>query len=237
MGQACEAALLAAPDMHLEGSLGRNGSLAAFLSDTLDVVVDLSLGHAVDQHGVEIVKAGKPYIIGATGFSSATVEALSAAAIASGSPVLIVPNFSIGANLMIKFAAAASRLMAGPVITERHHTGKADAPSGTATFTAQRIAAARAGLTAPGRDSTAGQFKEALAGVLGADRDGIAIHSLRGDGYLAEQEVRLSLPGESLLIEHSSIDRRCFMPGILYAIRNIGRVNGLQIGLDTILEV
>ncbi|MCC7478186.1 4-hydroxy-tetrahydrodipicolinate reductase [bacterium] len=237
MGQACEAALLAAPDMHLEGSLGRDGDVFAFLSETLDVVVDLSLGHAVDQHGEQVVRAGKPYIVGATGYSSATLEALRAASAASGSPVLIVPNFSLGANLMIKFAAAASRLMAAPVITERHHTGKADAPSGTAVFTAQRIAQARAGAERPGFDSSAMHYKEALSGVLGADLDGVAIHSVRGDGYLAEQEVLLSLPGESLRIEHRSIDRRCFMPGILYAIRNIQRVNGLQIGLDTILDV
>jgi 4-hydroxy-tetrahydrodipicolinate reductase len=59
---------------------------------------------------------------------------------------------------------------------------------------------------------------------------------VRGAGYLAEQEVRLCLPGEILCIEHRSLDRRCFMSGIVYAVRNIGWVQGLQVGLETILE-
>jgi 4-hydroxy-tetrahydrodipicolinate reductase len=147
--------------------------------------------------------------------------------------VLIVPNFSLGASLMVHFAGQAARLMEHASITERHHAGKADAPSGTARFTAQRIAAAREGGAAP----PAREYHEQLPGVMGGAEAGIPIHSLRGAGYLAEQEVRFCLPGESLLIEHRSLDRSCFMPGIVYAIRNISRVRGLQIGLDTILEV
>jgi 4-hydroxy-tetrahydrodipicolinate reductase len=172
-----------------------------------------------------------PYIVGATGYSPATLVRLGELAGRTGTAVLIVPNFSLGANLMIKFAAAAARLMHTPVITERHHAGKADAPSGTALFTAQRIAEALGGDAARPR-----AYDETVPGVLGGSEHGVAIHSLRGEGYLAEQEVRLSLPGESLTIEHRSIDRRCFMPGIVYAIRNISKVRGLQIGLDTILE-
>lgn len=237
MGQAFLATLEASADLRLHCSLEQGSPVEDFVAARPDVAVDLSLGHAVDAHGVAIVEAGIPYVIGATGYGTVTVEALRKASAASGSPVLIVPNFSLGANLMIRFAAAASRFMAAPVITERHHTGKADAPSGTAVFTAQRINEARQGTEPQGRDSTAAEFREALSGVLGAQRDGVAIHSVRGDGYLAEQQVLLSLPGESLCIEHRSIDRRCFMPGIVYAVRNIGRVSGLQIGLDTILDI
>jgi 4-hydroxy-tetrahydrodipicolinate reductase len=159
MGLALQAALAATGDISLHCSLERLGSLEDFLAQGPDVVVDLSLGQAVDTHGSTIVLAGIPYIVGATGYGSATVEALRAASAASGSPVLLVPNFSLGANLMIKFAAAASRLMDAPVITERHHMGKADAPSGTASFTAQRIAAARAATGSSGRDSTSEHFK------------------------------------------------------------------------------
>ena len=85
MGQACINALGDAADMHLEGSLDRNEDLADFLSDNLDVVVDLSLGHGVDAHGVAVVEARKPYIVGATGYSKDTLEALTAAATASAS--------------------------------------------------------------------------------------------------------------------------------------------------------
>jgi 4-hydroxy-tetrahydrodipicolinate reductase len=105
------------------------------------VVVDFSLGTAVVRHGPPIVEARLPYIVGATGIPQATIEELAGLAVRNGTPVLIVPNFSIGANLMIHFAGLASRLMNQPVITERHHDAKADAPSGTARLTAERISA------------------------------------------------------------------------------------------------
>ena len=101
----------------------------------------------------------------------------------------------------------------------------------------QRIVEARGQHASGEPASTKEHFREQLPAVLGGADDGVAIHSVRGAGYLAEQEVRFSLPGESLTIEHRSIDRRCFMPGIVYAIRNISRVRGLMIGLDALLEL
>jgi len=231
MGSALREHLAGEPEIALAATLEVDQPLDAFIALRPDVAVDLSLGRGVDAHGPAIVEAGIPYIVGATGYSAATLKRLGELAERTGTAVLIVPNFSLGANLMIKFAAAAARLMHTPVITERHHLGKADAPSGTARFTAQRIAEALSGDVPHSR-----KYDETLHGVLGGSEHGVAIHSLRGEGYLAEQEVRLSLPGESLSIEHRSIDRRCFMPGIVYAIRNISKVRGLQIGLDTILE-
>ena len=247
MGTALITALGDTPDIELVAQHTRHSDLAEFLANELDVVVDLSTGPGVDTHGPAVVKRGIPYIVGATGYKPVTVELLTGLSDAADSPVLIVPNFSLGANLMIRFAAQAARLMEAPVITERHHMGKADAPSGTALFTANRIAdSCRGGINAsqqgamngsPTRTSTPAHFSESHPGVLGHAHHGIAIHSLRGDGYLAEQEVRLTLPGESLSIEHRSIDRRCFMSGIIYAIRTIGRVTGLVVGLDAILEL
>lgn len=231
MGTALREHLAGEPDIALHATLEMGEPLAAFIAARPDLALDLSLGRGVDEHGPAIAEAGIPYIVGATGYAATTVDKLRDAAARNGTPVLIVPNFSLGANLMIKFAASAARLMHAPVITERHHAGKADAPSGTARFTAQRIAEALGGDAAPLRS-----YDETLSGVLGGKEHGVALHSLRGEGYLAEQEVRLSLPGEALIIEHRSIDRRCFMPGIIYAIRNIGKVRGLQVGLDTILE-
>jgi len=253
MGTALRGHLASAPDIELAAEHTRHTDLQEFLRHELDVVVDLSKGEGVDTHGPAVVKRGIPYIVGATGYKPVTIELLTGLSDAADSPVLIVPNFSLGANLMLRFAAQAARLMEAPVITERHHMGKADAPSGTALFTAQRIVEARGGVldggagvpagqkagteTRPTKSSTAGSFTESLDHVLGGALGGVAIHSLRGDGYLAEQQVAFTLPGESLSIEHRSIDRRCFMSGIIYAIRNISRVRGLVIGLDAILEL
>jgi 4-hydroxy-tetrahydrodipicolinate reductase len=248
MGQALIEHLAGVPDVQLAAEHTRHTDLQQFLGSELDVVVDLSKGEGVDTHGPAVVKRGLPYIVGATGYKPVTIELLTGLADAADSPVLIVPNFSLGANLMIRFAAQAARLMEAPVVTERHHMGKADAPSGTALFTAQRIVDSRAEhlarpgvgqVTSPAKTSTSNHFKESPdhEGVLGGSLGGVAIHSLRGDGYLAEQQVSFTLPGENLSIEHRSIDRRCFMSGIIYAIRNIGRVRGLVIGLDAILEL
>lgn len=238
MGIALRSHLESEPGISVHCTLEQSEPLARFIRAKPDVVVDLSLGSAVDEHGCDIVSATLPYIVGATGYNPATVNRLRIAAEQSGSPVLLVPNFSIGANLMLRFAASAAKLMHSPVITERHHTGKADAPSGTARYTAERIAAARSGRQdAHVSDSSAQNYTEQVQAVLGGIEHGIPVHSIRGSGYLAEQEVRLCLPGEALIIEHRSIDRRCFMPGIVYAIRNISRVSGLAIGLDTILDV
>ncbi|MCH7472537.1 4-hydroxy-tetrahydrodipicolinate reductase [bacterium] len=234
MGKALGAYLEGIDDIVLSATLPSGQPLADFISARPDAAVDLSAGPAVDGHGPAIVEAGIPYIIGATGFEAKTVDCLRKASEQSGSPVLIVPNFSIGANLMIRFAAAASAMMDTPVITERHHAGKADAPSGTARFTAERIAAAMQRSKPLGSGKAAA---ESLPGVMGGELEGVRVHSLRGEGFLAEQEVLFSLPGETLRIEHRSIDYGCFMPGIVYAIRNIGKVQGLQVGLDTIMDV
>jgi len=200
-------------DLVISAVLDEGGSLDAFIAAKPDVAVDLSVGAAVDKHGPAVVSAGIPYIIGSTGYSPATLAVLKELA-EGGSQVLVVPNFSLGANLMIKFAAEASHLMVSPVITERHHSAKLDAPSGTAAYTAALLKSEQ------GR----------------AEHD-VPVHSVRGDGYLAEQEVQFSLPGETLTIEHRSIDRRCFMPGIVFAIRNIHKVKGLVIGLNRILDI
>jgi len=229
MGTALREHLTSVADIEAVATLELGDSLADFIAAQPEVVVDLSLGDAVAAQGTAIVIAGIPYIIGASGLGEDTVNALAQASAQSGSPVLIVPNFSLGANLMVKFAAASAKLMEAPVITERHHAGKMDALSGTARFTAERIAGARP-------DACSG-CSENVPGVMGGTVSGVPVHSVRGDGYLAEQQVLFSLPGETLSIEHRSIDRRCFMAGIVYAIRNISKVHGLQTGLDTILAI
>lgn len=236
MGTALRAYLAEQPDIELAAELSTGGQLAEFIASRPDVVVDLSTGPAVDAHGPQIVAAGLPYVLGATGYAAETLAAIAAAAELNGTPVLVVPNFSLGASLMIMCAGHAARLMHSPVVLERHHQGKADAPSGTALFTARRIAEARAAASINDRPSTAEQFHAQLVGSLGAAQDGVAVHAMRGAGYLADQEVSFCLPGETLRIEHRTLDRRCYMPGVIYAVRNIGRVRGMQIGLDTILE-
>jgi 4-hydroxy-tetrahydrodipicolinate reductase len=199
-----------------------------------EVVVDFTHPGAVMDNLRWCAAHGRNTVIGTSGFDEDRLAA--AASLLGAAPdvsVLVVPNFSIGAVLMMRFAAQAARFFESAEIIELHHAGKADAPSGTAARTASLIAAARAeaGL-GPAPDATA----TALAGARGADVAGLRVHSVRLAGLVAHQEVLLGGHGEVLTIRHDSLDRSSFMPGVLAAIRGVGSLPpGLTVGLDTIL--
>jgi 4-hydroxy-tetrahydrodipicolinate reductase len=147
--------------------------------------------------------------------------------------VLVAPNFSIGAVLMMNFAAQAARFFDSAEIIELHHANKSDAPSGTALRTAGMIGAARqqAGLGAS-PDAT----KEERDGARGATVDDVHVHSVRLAGLVAHQEVLFGGHGETLTIRHDSLDRASFMPGVLLAVRGIGSLPpGLTVGIEPLL--
>jgi 4-hydroxy-tetrahydrodipicolinate reductase len=149
--------------------------------------------------------------------------------------VLIVPNFSVGAVLMMRFAQQAARFFESTEVIELHHAAKADAPSGTALRTAAMIADARkdAGLGTPPDATTSEQ-----PGARGTVVDGIHVHSVRVAGLVAHQEVLLGGHGETLTIRHDSLDRASFMPGVLLAARRVGTLPpGLTVGLDALLDL
>jgi 4-hydroxy-tetrahydrodipicolinate reductase len=147
--------------------------------------------------------------------------------------VLIVPNFSVGAVLMMRFAAQAARFFESAEIIELHHAAKVDAPSGTALRTAGIIADARtkAGLGAP-PDAT----KQELAGARGTAVEDVHVHSVRLAGLVAHQEVLFGGHGETLTIRHDSLDRASFMPGVLLAVRGVASLPpGLTVGIEALL--
>src|SRR6185312_14254158 len=136
--------------------------------------------------------------------------------------VLVVPNFSVGAILMMRFAAQAARFFPSAEVIELHHANKADAPSGTALRTASMITATRTGA--------------GLGPPRGASVDGVHVHSVRVAGLVAHQEVLFGGTGETLTIRHDSLDRVSFMPGVLLAVRGIGSLPpGLTVGLEGLL--
>src|ERR1700750_275152 len=147
--------------------------------------------------------------------------------------VLVVPNFSVGAILMMRFAAQAARFFPSAEVIELHHGNKADAPSGTALRTASMIAAARAGAgLGPPPDATA----TALPGARGASVDGVHVHSVRVAGLVAHQEVLFGGTGEPLTIRHASLDRVSFMRGARLPVRASASLPPvLTIGLEGLL--
>jgi 4-hydroxy-tetrahydrodipicolinate reductase len=199
-----------------------------------DVVVDFTHPGAVMDNLRWCIGQGLDTVVGTSGFDDArTAQVTRWLAAAPGTRALIVPNFSIGAVLMMRFAVQAARFFDSAEIIELHHAGKADAPSGTATRTASLIAAARAeaGLGPP-PDATV----TALDGARGADVDAVHVHSVRLAGLLAHQEVLLGGHGETLTLRHDSLDRASFLPGILMGIRGVGSLpGGLTFGLDRVL--
>jgi 4-hydroxy-tetrahydrodipicolinate reductase len=200
-----------------------------------DVVVDFTHPGAVMDNLRWCIGAGLDTVVGTSGFGEDRLALVRDwLADAPKVRVLVVPNFSIGAVLMMRFASQAARFFASAEVIELHHGGKADAPSGTAARTAALIAEARAaaGLGAP-PDATV----TALDGARGAVLDGgVHVHSVRLAGLVAHQEVLFGGTGEILTIRHDSLDRASFMPGVLIGIRGVASLpEGLTVGLDPLL--
>ena len=200
-----------------------------------DVVVDFTHPDVVMDNLRWCIGQGLHCVVGTTGFDDARLAELRAAlADAPGVGVLVAANFSIGAVLMMRFAAAAAPFYESVEIVELHHPDKADAPSGTSRRTAELVAVAR-------RDAGRGPVPDAtstgLDGARGAEVDGVHIHSVRARGLVAHQEVVLGGPGETLTIRHDSMDRVSFTPGVLAAVRVIGDRPGLTVGLEQVLPL
>jgi 4-hydroxy-tetrahydrodipicolinate reductase len=197
-----------------------------------DVMVDFSIKEAsvaairiAARHGVNMV-------IGTTGFSAADIDEFSKLSQEAGIGMVVAPNFSIGAVLMIHLSRLAARYFDYAEVIEKHHEKKADAPSGTALSTAQAMAESR------GKPFSSPPLKkETLAGTRGGQIQGISVHSVRLPGLLAHQEVMFGALGQTLTIRHDTISREAFMPGVVMAIKHVVRVKGLTHGLENLLEL
>ena len=235
MGTAACRAIDAADDVDLVAGVGSADSLDALVEARADVVVELTRPDVVLDNVRFCVEHGIAVVCGTTGW---TDERLDTVRGWLGDPpstsVLVAPNFSIGAILMMRFAAQAARFYESVEVVELHHPDKVDAPSGTARRTAELLAAARrdAGVAAP-PDATS----TALDGARGAEVDGIRVHAVRLRGLVAHQEVLLGDPGETLSIRHDSYDRESFMPGVLLAVRRVRETHGLTVGLERYLDL
>ncbi len=199
-----------------------------------DVVVDFTHPGAVMDNLRWCLAHGRNVVVGTSGFDEARLdEVRNWLGEPPSARALIVPNFSIGAVLMMYFAGKAARFFESAEIIELHHAAKVDAPSGTATRTASLIAEARASAElGPPPDATVSE----VAGARGATLDGVRVHSVRLAGLLAHQEVLLGGHGEILTIRHDSMDRSSFMPGVLLAVREVGSLPpGLTVGLEGLL--
>ena len=146
-------------------------------------------------------------IVGTTGLGRDELDHLGDVARERSLVLFVAPNFAVGAVLMMRLAAEASRWLPRIEIIELHHESKADAPSGTAKATAELL---------PGKPT---------------------IHSVRLPGLVAHQEVLLGGEGQLLTIRHDANSREAYIPGVLLALDRLPTLpSGLTMGLETLLD-
>ncbi len=179
--------------------------LAEVLAD-VDVVVDFTRPDVAVDNINACMEAGVHAVVGTSGFDISKVTPQ------NGAKLLFCPNFAIGAVLMMKFAAEASKHMPKVEIIELHHDQKLDAPSGTAKRTVEMI-------------------REASGKEVGG------VHSVRLPGVIANQEVIFGEIGQTLTIRHDTTDRKSFMPGVVLAVRKVASMDDdVVVGLENVLD-
>jgi 4-hydroxy-tetrahydrodipicolinate reductase len=234
MGRETCRAVQEAPDLELVASLDLGDDVRDLVSAGTQVAVDFTHPDAVMDTLRTGIDAGVHLVVGTTGFTPERLDQVRQWLTPRPRVgVLIAANFSVGAVLMMRFAEQAAAFFDSAEIIELHHPGKADAPSGTASRTATRIAQAR---TQAGRGPAPDATRDAAPGARGATVDGIPVHSVRLSGLVAHQEVLLGGAGEVLTIRHDSLDRASFMPGVLLGIRWVPTHPGLTLGIEPALD-
>lgn len=215
---------------------GTNLSFDTDLQDALtrvkpDIVIDFTRPDVVMDNLRIILQAGVYAVVGTTGFSKADLTELEELAKSNDTGILVAPNFALGAILMMKVACEAAKYFPQVEIIELHHDQKLDAPSGTAVLTAKKLAEVRGGFVAQGNSAE----EEIIDGARGAEYEGMRIHSVRLPGFVASQEIIFGSAGETLKIRNDSINRECYMPGVMLGCRKICDKKGLVYGLDQLL--
>jgi len=235
MGAETVKAISSASDLKLVAQIDLGDSLDLLTSCGAQVVVDFTHPDSVMKNLEFAITHGINVVVGTTGFDEKKLSQIKSWL--SDNPkvgAVIAPNFGLGAVLMMQFAAKAARYFESVEIVELHHPDKADAPSGTASRTAEMISEARKSAHRPAMPD---KTSSALEGACGAKVGDVPVHSVRLRGLVAHQEVLLGDQGETLSIRHDSIDRSGFMPGVLLAVREVINRPGLTFGLEHLMEL
>lgn len=193
------------------------------------VMVDFAKPYAIENTRAALQRGVVP-IVGTTGQAPEELAEIAKLSESAGVGAMVIPNFAVGAVLMMKFAAQAAAYMPDVEIVELHHDRKADAPSGTSIKTAGMIDETRRAAGVQPTPQAGGEYP-----ARGEECANVRVHSIRLPGLVAHQEVIFGGPGQILTIRHDSLDRTSFMPGVLLAVRRAAKVRGLVYGLDKLL--
>jgi 4-hydroxy-tetrahydrodipicolinate reductase len=248
MGREVINALCKEPEMQVVGAvelqvaedylnLSNNSGKVPFSSDLgyiltecqPDVLVDFTIVQATMPAVRLATKQGVNLVIGTTGLTPDNIEEIERLTRAHRVGAVVASNFALGAVLMIHLAKLAAKYLDYAEIIELHHHQKVDAPSGTAISTAKAMAQAR------GKPFYRPPESKGVLGSRGGEVEGINIHSVRLPGLMAHQEVILGTAGQTLSIRHDTINRECYMPGVILAVKEVVKRQGLVYGLDALL--
>lgn len=233
VGSAVVAGVEAAQDLELVAKLDRDDDLSALVENGAEVVVDFTTPNAVMGNLEFCINNRIHAVVGTTGFDADRYEQVRTwCAENEGVGVLIAPNFAISAVLAMAFARQAAPFFESAEVVEYHHPNKLDAPSGTATKTAEGIAQAR---KEAGLDKMPDATEQALDGSRGADVDGVKVHAVRMTGMVAHEDIIFGTRDQTLTIRQDSYGRDSFVPGVLTGVRQVNEHPGLTIGLDAYL--
>ena len=198
-----------------------------------DVVLDFSLSAPAFEIAKQALESGVRPVIGTSGVGEDHIKVLTEIANRKRLGAFVVPNFSVGAVLMMEFSKMAGQFFDNVEIVEMHHTEKQDAPSGTAMHTTKKLAE-----NGKHFNKKTIQEHELLDNSRGGRTDaGVRVHSLRLPGLISHQEVIFGAPGELLTVRHDSFNTDCFLVGIKMAVLAVMQMDGLVIGLDKILNL
>lgn len=231
MGQLTTKTIKENPQFELVGQTGREYDLSKSIKDSgAQVVIDFTHPDAVFNNTMTIITAGVHPVIGTSGLNADQIKILQNRCTEQKLGGIIVPNFSLGAVLMMKYAKEIAKYIPHVEIIEMHHDKKADSPSGTAIKTAEMLAAANQKINQPTKPC-----REQKPGSRGANYNDIPIHAVRLPGFLAHQQVIFGNNGETLTLRHDSIDRASFMPGVCMACEKVVTMDRMAYGLEEIL--
>lgn len=198
-----------------------------------DIIIDFTNADAAKKTISWAIDKGINIIVGTTGISKEDLTDIEREALKSKSKTLIVPNFSIGAVIMIAMSRLIARYFDSCEIIELHHDKKKDAPSGTSILTAEQIGLGKNYKAKRLRDDEKENLECSRGGFVG----GIHIHSVRMPGLLAHQNVIFGTKGQTLSIRHDSLDRTSFYPGIILAVRNMDKLSSYTFGLEKLIKI
>lgn len=230
MGQTVSAATAVEPDMDVVAEVDLGDDLAAALARGAAVMVDFTAPGAAFGNAQAALAAGVAPVVGTTGMAPEQVDDIARHAERAEVGGAVIPNFAVGAVVMMRLGEIAAPFFETAEVIEAHHATKLDAPSGTALATARRLAAARREPFAYSRPE-----KVTLEHTRGGEESSVGVHSLRLAGLVADQEVIFGSLGQTLAIAHRTTSRQAFIPGVLATIRAVVANRRFYRSLDEVL--